>query len=127
MPFVRISVDESRTQEQLKMISEGVYNSLVESINTPIDDKFQVISRHSKDELIFDENYLGIKRSVGFVLIQIFLYPGRTVEQKKLLYQTIADKLGRDAEVRKEDVWINIVEVPKENWSYGKGEAQFAE
>ena len=126
MPFARISVDESRTSAEIKAISEGVYNSLVEAIQTPVDDKFQVISKHSKDELIFDGNYMGISRSIHFVLIQIFLYPGRTIQQKKLLYKTITEKLAIDPGIRKEDVWINLVEVPKENWSYGNGEAQFA-
>jgi 4-oxalocrotonate tautomerase len=126
MPFARISVDESVTSPQIKAISEGIYNSLIEAINTPVDDRFQVITKHKKGELVFDANYLGISRTDAFVLIQIFLYPGRTLEQKKLLFETIAEKLGQDPGIRKEDVWINLVEVPKENWSYGNGEAQFA-
>ena len=81
---------------------------------------------HSGDELVYSKDYAGIQRSEQFTFIQIFFYPGRTVEQKKLLYKTIADKLAVNPGMRKEDIFINLIDVPKENWSYGNGEAQFA-
>lgn len=127
MPFIRISVDNTWTPLEIKAISDGVYNALIESVHAPVNDKFQVITRHTNDELIFSADYLGIKRSKHFIAIQIFLYPGRTVDEKKLLYKTVNDKLSQDSFIRKEDVFINLVEVPKENWSYGNGEAQFAD
>ena len=51
---------------------------------------------------------------------------GCSTEQKRLLYKTIAEGLNREAGVRPEDVFINLVEVKRENWSFGSGVAQYA-
>ena len=58
--------------------------------------------------------------------IHITLNEGRSTDQKKLLYKTIAEGLQREAGVRPEDVFINLVEVKRENWSFGGGLAQYA-
>jgi phenylpyruvate tautomerase PptA (4-oxalocrotonate tautomerase family) len=60
------------------------------------------------------------------VIIQITWNEGRTVEQKKALYKTIAQGLTATPGIRPEDVLINLVEVKKENWSFGNGVAQYA-
>ncbi len=52
--------------------------------------------------------------------------PARTVEQKKALYSTIADRVSQDTGIRREDVIINLVETRRENWSFGNGVAPFA-
>jgi 4-oxalocrotonate tautomerase len=57
-------------------------------------------------------------------LIQITLNHGRTLEQKKAFYRRVADDLA-ELGVRKQDVLINLVEVAKENWSFGNGEMQY--
>jgi 4-oxalocrotonate tautomerase len=36
------------------------------------------------------------------------------------------ERLGQEAGMRPEDVFINLVEVAKENWSFGNGIAQYA-
>jgi 4-oxalocrotonate tautomerase len=126
MPFVRIWVDETRSTTECAAISEGVYEALREAVNAPLDDKFHVITRHSAQELVYSADYLGVERSAHFIAIHIHLYPGRTVEQKKLIFQTIAEKLATNPGVRKEDIFTMLVDTPRENWSYGNGEAQFA-
>jgi phenylpyruvate tautomerase PptA (4-oxalocrotonate tautomerase family) len=96
------------------------------AINVPDKDNFQVLTEHDDDHIVYDPAYLGIKRTDGVVFIQITLNEGRTTEQKKLLYKTIAENLNREAGVRLEDVFISLVEVKKENWSFGNGIAQYA-
>jgi phenylpyruvate tautomerase PptA (4-oxalocrotonate tautomerase family) len=75
--------------------------------------------------LLFDRNYLGVHRSDDCVFIQITLNSGRTVEAKQRFYKAIADGLHEVLKLRREDVFINLVEVGKENWSFGNGEAQY--
>lgn len=125
MPLVRISVkhlDEPRRA----LIGDCVHRALVETFNVPRDDRFQIISEE-RASLIYDPSYLGIMRTDGIVIIQITLNVGRTVEMKRALYKRIVDLLQIDAGVRPEDVLIGLVEVPKENWSFGNGVAQYAE
>jgi len=126
MPLVRIDIKRHPDPAHLPTLGKVVYAALRQTINVPEHDNFQVLTEHDADRLVNDPQYLGIQRTDGQVFIQITLSEGRTVEQKKALYQAIAQGLAREAGVRPEDVFINLVEVHKENWSFGNGIAQYA-
>src|ERR1700735_3935259 len=125
MPLVRIDLREGTPAESRAAIGEAVYDALI-SIGVPANDRFQVISEHPKDCLVFDRGHLGIERCDEPIMIQITLNEGRSLDLKKRLYKTIADLLNARLSVRRQDVFINLVEVKKENWSFGNGEAQYA-
>ena len=127
MPLVRIDLLEGKTAEFKTQLGELVYESMLETIGIPEEDKFVVVNDLKTEELIFSTNYLGVDRTEGIVIIQITMNEGRTTEVKKALYKTVADKLNSQLAIRKEDVFINLVEVNKENWSFGNGIAQYAE
>jgi 4-oxalocrotonate tautomerase len=126
MPLVRISLQEGQHKSQHAQIGDAVHRAMVETINVPPLDRFQIITEHAQADFVFDANYLNISRTNALVMIQITLNTGRTTEMKKALYKRIAELLHQELNVRKEDVMINLVEVPKENWSFGNGEAQYA-
>ena len=125
MPLVRIDLLEGKTPEYRAQVGQIVYQALLECIGVPNDDRFQVTTEHPKAELQFDRNYLGIKRSDDCIFVQITLSIGRTVEMKQRFYKAVADGLHETLKLRREDVFINLVEGPKENWSFGNGEAQY--
>ncbi|MFW3506030.1 MULTISPECIES: tautomerase family protein [Aerococcus] len=127
MPLVRIDLLEGNTAEFKSQLGELVYESMLETIGIPEEDKFVVVNDLKAEELIFSTNYLGVDRTDGIVIIQITMNEGRTTEVKKALYKTVADNLNNQLDIRKEDVFINLVEVNKENWSFGNGIAQYAE
>jgi 4-oxalocrotonate tautomerase len=125
MPFVRIELRKGRTAEQRRAISDAVHAAMVETINVPALDKFQVLTEHDADGFVYDPSYLDIQRTDGLVMIQIALNFGRTVEARQALYKSLADKLERLG-VRRQDLFVNLVETQKENWSFGNGIAQYA-
>ena len=125
MPLVRISLIKGRTAERRRRIGDAVHAALVETIGVPERDRFQLITEHDPNDLVYDREYLGIKRTDGVVIIQITLSTGRTSAQKRALFRRIAENLA-ELDVRREDVWINLVEVAKENWSFGLGLASYA-
>ena len=125
MPLVRIDLRKGKPDTYREAISRIVHEALV-SVGVPKDDRFQVISEHEPPNFAFDPTYLGIRRTEDLVIIQITWNEGRTVEQKKALYKTIAEGLHAAIGLRLEDVFINLVEVKKENWSFGNGVAQYA-
>ena len=127
MPLVRIDLLEGKTAEFKTQLGELVYQSMLETIGIPEEDKFVIVNDLKAEELIFSTNYLGVDRTEGIVIIQITMNEGRTTEVKKALYKTVADNLNNRLDIRKEDVFINLVEVNKENWSFGNGIAQYAE
>ncbi|HWD32227.1 MAG TPA: tautomerase family protein [Pseudomonas sp.] len=126
MPLVRIDIKRHPDRAHLQTLGQVVYAAMQRTINVPDHDNFQVLTEHDDDRLVNDPQYLGIQRTEGQVFIQITLNEGRTTEQKKALYLAIAEGLNREAGVRMEDVFINLVEVRKENWSFGNGIAQYA-
>ena len=126
MPLVRIDLIRGKSAEYRKTVGEIVYNAMRDLINVPKDDKFQIITEHAPEDLNFAESYLGNTYSQDIIFIQITLNAGRSVEMKKAFYKRIADELNAQIKVRRDDVWINLVEVAKENWSFGGGIAQYA-
>jgi len=126
MPLVRISLRAGQSAEYQRAIGEAVHQAMVETINVPAADRFQIITEHAHDSLIYDPSYLSIDRTEAVVFIQITLNIGRTLVQKQALYARIADQLVKNPGIRPQDVLINLVEVPRENWSFGNGDAQYA-
>jgi len=127
MPLVRIDVDASTSSEIRQTISDVVYVAMTSTAKVPANDKFMIVSTHSPGDLIFPaEGYLGIQYTAGIVFIQITWNTGRTTEVKKAFYRKVADDIHARTGIRKEDVWISLVEVSPENWSFGGGEMQYA-
>jgi len=126
MPLARIDLPRGKSAEYKKTIGEVIYDAMIKTINVPANDRFQVFTEHAPETLIIDRTYLGIERSPECIMIQVFLNEGRTTELKKAFYKAIAEGLHQRLELRKQDVFISLVEVKKENWSFGNGEAQYA-
>ena len=126
MPLVRISLMKGKQEGFGKKVGDAVYRTMMETINVPAKDNFQIITEHDKNALIYDPSYLGIPRTDGIIFIQVALNEGRTVELKKSFYKTLAERLNKELNVRMEDVFVSLVEVKKENWSFGNGVAQYA-
>jgi len=124
MPLVRITLREGRSPEQLRGLSAAVHQALVTKANVPADDYFHVIDEVPATHLFADPTYVGMQRTEGVVFIEITLNAGRTVEVKRALYDIAArlEPLG----VRPDDVLVNLVEVAKEDWSFGRGIATYA-
>lgn len=126
MPLVRIDHPTGKSTNYREALSEGVYQAMRATFNVPEDDRFQVLTSHFGSAINHSTSYLGIKYSDDMVIIQITCNEGRTLEQKKALFAAIADRLAANPGLRREDIMVNLVEVRKENWSFGNGIAQYA-
>lgn len=126
MPLVRIDVPHTTTTQEREAIGGVVYDALVGVAGAPANDKFVIINAHEPDALVMDPTYV-VQRTDRALIIQITLNAGRTAEVKKALYKAIAEGLRQTIGLRTEDVFISLIEVPKENWSFGGGEAQYAD
>lgn len=125
MPLVRIDVSAGKSEAYRKSVGDVVYEAMLSTINVPANDRFQIITEHAPAGMMIDPGYLGIARSPDCLIIQVTLSEGRTVDQKKAFYKAIADGLHGRLQIRREDVFISLVEVRKEDWSFGNGEAQY--
>jgi 4-oxalocrotonate tautomerase len=127
MPLVRIDLSKKYSEGFARQAGDIVYNVMREQINVPEDDKFQIITRHDVSEFNLPKSYLGIEYSEGIIFIQATISFGRSTDLKKKLYRAICESLVTNLQVRAQDVFINLLEVNKENWSFGNGEMQYAD
>jgi 4-oxalocrotonate tautomerase len=127
MPLVRISLRVGKSADYRRAIADGIHRAMVETLAVPEQDRFQVVTEHGADELIYDPTYLGIERSDDVVLVQITLSAGRKPAQKRDFVALAAALLADNPGLRAEDLFINLVEVAWENWSFGEGKAQYTE
>jgi phenylpyruvate tautomerase PptA (4-oxalocrotonate tautomerase family) len=126
MPLLHISLRAGKPEAYRQAIFDSLYRAMRETFNVPEDDRFMTITEHDAANFRYDPSYLGVVRSDDLVFIQITANNTRTVEQKKALFRRIAELLGESPGIRQEDVFINLIEVAKENWSLGNGLAQYA-
>lgn len=126
MPLARISLPAGKSADYKKTVGDVVYEAMLPTLKAPEHDRFQVITEHSPADLIADPDYLGISRTKDAIIVQLTLSEGRSIEQKKAFFKAVADGLHERLKLRREDVFINLVEVKKENWSFGNGIAQYA-
>jgi len=125
MPFTRISLRRGKPAAYRTAILDGVYEAMRETFDVPEDDRFMVITEHDEPDFRYGAHYLGIARGDDLVMIQLTVSNTRSVAQKKVLYRRIVERLAANPGVRPEDVMINLVEVLPENWSFGRGNAQY--
>lgn len=126
MPLVRISLRRGKPAQHIAAIRDSIYQAMTESFNVPRNDRFILVHQHEAEEFDCDPNYLDIPRTDDLVIIQIACNNSRTVEQKKAFYRRTAELLADRPGLRPQDVFINLLETGKENWSFGNGIAQYA-
>ena len=125
MPLLHISLRTGKPAAYRQAIFDGLYCAMRETLNVPEDDQFMTITEHDPANFRTGTGY-GVARSQDVVYIQITVFDSRTPEQKKALYRRIAELLGENPGIRPEDVFVQVLNAPKENWSVGHGIAQFA-
>ena len=125
MPLVRISLREGKTEEYKKAVADAVHRALVEAMDAPAQDRFQIVTEYLAGGLIYDPTYLGVQRTDAIVIVQITLSTGRKLAQKRKLFKRMAELLSENPGLRPQDLMVSLVEVAWENWSFGNGEAQY--
>jgi 4-oxalocrotonate tautomerase len=125
MPLVRIDLIQGKSSDYRRAIGEVIYEAMLAILNVRKNDCLQVITEHPAEGFLFDPTYLDIQRSSDCIFIQLTLKEGRAVEQKQRFYKAVAGGLHQRLGLRREDIFINLMEVTKENWSSGNGEAQY--
>jgi 4-oxalocrotonate tautomerase len=126
MPLARIDINKKASAELVRIVSEAVYKAMVDVASVPPHDKFQVINRHEADEMVYpEEGYLGLRYTRDLIIIQVTWVGGRSTEVKKKFFYQVANEIHDKGGVRKEDVWINLIDTGREDWSFGNGEMQY--
>jgi 4-oxalocrotonate tautomerase len=124
MPLVRVELPSGKAADYRAALGEAIQEAMHSALKVPMEERFQIFTEHAPGNLVIDRTYLGINRSADAIVVQVTLNEGRDVEVKRAFYSTLADGLRKRVGLRIEDLVINLVEVKRENWSFGNGEAQ---
>jgi 4-oxalocrotonate tautomerase len=127
VPLVTIDLLRGRSQQQLDAISDAVHEAMVELLDVPVRDRFQIITEHEQTTLQFDPGYLGIDRDGRFVLVRITLAKGRTTDAKRAFYHRLAELLAERVDLPGENLAVIMAENEREDWSFGRGQASYLE
>jgi phenylpyruvate tautomerase PptA (4-oxalocrotonate tautomerase family) len=127
MPLTRISLRRGKPAAYRRAIADSLYRAMRETFEVPEEDRFMTISEHDADDFLFSASYLDIPRSGDLAIVQLTVSNTRSTAQKKALFRRCVELLGESPGLRPEDVFIVLVEVQPENWSFGRGVAQYAE
>jgi phenylpyruvate tautomerase PptA (4-oxalocrotonate tautomerase family) len=125
MPLIRITHAAGKSPAYRQAIADGVHQALVGSLNVPADDRFQIVTEQPADGLIFDRDYLGIRRSADIVFIQVFLRRSRSSAMKQEFYRQVAAHLTAAPGLSANDIFITLSENDLADWSFGQGRAQY--
>lgn len=125
MPLLHISLRAGKPDAYRQAIFDSLYRAMRDTLAVPEDDQFMTLTEHDASNFRYG-NAFGVARSDELVFIRITVFNTRTAEQKKALFQRIAELLGDSPGIQPEDVFVTIADAPKENWSVGNGLAQFA-
>ena len=127
MPLVHLHLLEGRrTPEEVRRLADVVQQTLLDVFAAPERDRYQLISEHKPGHVIAEDTGLGIKRTDDLVILQI-TQQGRNLDQKRALYATLAERLEAECGLAPSDLIVSLTENTKEDWSLGKGVAQFVE
>lgn len=126
MPLIQVHLVKGKPQKYIKSVCDGIHKALMTAWNIPLNDRFQLVSEYKKTHFHFDKTIWGVKRSDDVIVIYITSI-FRSVAMKKKLYRELTKVLGQNPKVRKEDIFVTIVTVGKEDWSFGNGIAQLTD
>lgn len=126
MPLIDVSLRRGKSAAYRTAILDGLYQAMRETFNVPEDDRFMTITEYDEDNFSYSKSYLGVERSDDLVIIQLTVNNTRKLDQKRALYRRIVEVLWQNPGLRPEDIFINLVEVLPENWSFGNGIAHYA-
>lgn len=125
MPIVHVSLRAGKPEAYRRAIFDSFYRAMREALAVPEDDQFMTLTEHDPANFRYGASYFGVARSDDLVYIQITVFDTRTAEQKAALYRRAVELLGESPGIRPQDVFINVLEARKENWSIGNGVASF--
>jgi 4-oxalocrotonate tautomerase len=125
MPLVRVELPIGKSAEYRAAVGEAIQQAMHAALKVPLEERFHIFTEHAPGNLVIDQTYLGIERSADAIVVQLTLNEGRDAEVKRGFYRTLACGLRECVGLRPEDLVVNLVEVKRENWSFGNGKAQF--
>lgn len=125
MPLVHISLIKGKSRNYIRAIADGVHRALNEAYEVATEDRFQFVHEFEREDLIYDADYLGIRRTDDVVFVHIVAGKWRDTGTKKAFYKRVVELLAEKPGLRPEDVQIILSPNDRDDWSFGNGLASY--
>jgi hypothetical protein len=124
VPLLRFDIIEGRSEEQLDRLLDITHRIVVETFGVPERDRYQLVTEHKPSHVRALDTGLGLTRTNQLVILQITSRP-REVSDKLRFYRDLSEALEQECGLAKDDLMISFVTNNDEDWSFGRGRAQF--
>ena len=115
MPISRIEVRKNWKVKDKRQLMETVHDALMAAFKIPSHDKLIRFVEYNPEDFIVPPGC-----TENYVLIELSIFPGRSLEAKRRLYRTIIDGLEKLG-IAPSDIRVVLHEVPMENWGIRGG------
>jgi len=119
MPLVTISLLKGKSPQYIKAVADSVNSAVIESMNFPADDRYQIIHQLDADCLQLQNS------SEDRIMMHLVMRAGRSNKAKQAFYQQVVHNLAQNPGIKPENVLITISENHDIDWSFKDGIAQF--
>ena len=119
MPFVTISILDGKGKDYIKKVSDSVNEAVIETMNFPDDDRYQVINQLSDECLQYQD------RVDDRIMMHLVMRSGRSNKSKQAFYRKVVEYLSDRVQIKPENVFITITENHDVDFSFKNGIAQF--
>jgi len=122
MPIFHAYVPAQKfSSEEKRALADALNLALHEAMDTPMDDRFVIISEHREDELFIHPTFPTQKRSDRSLIVTVTFGDSRTIEQKRKLAELVTRYAVERAGVDRDDISLLMYAIPLENMSFGGG------
>src|SRR5467141_431478 len=127
MPLVKIHVLEGQYDEpRLSNVSKAVQDALISILKIPSDDFFQIIHERPRNRFLHTPSFVGMQYSDDFMVLEVAFISGRPKETRLALLKELNQRIAAGAGISPDDLMIQLIEGPGENFSFRQGLAQRA-
>ena len=128
MPLAKIHVVEGRYGEaRIAKVSGAVQAALMNTLRVPPEDFYQLIFEFPKNRFLFTPSFVGMHYTDDLIVLDVTFIQGRSKETRLALLNDINARVAAAADVSPDNLLITLYEIPGENISFGRGEAQRAD
>ena len=122
MPIFHAYVPAQKfSSEEKRALADALNLALHEAMDTPMDDRFVIISEHREDELFIHPTFPAQKRSDRRLIVTVTFGDSRTIEQKRKLAELVTKYAVERVGIGQDDISLLMYAIPLENMSFGGG------
>jgi phenylpyruvate tautomerase PptA (4-oxalocrotonate tautomerase family) len=111
MAQIKIYALRQKLQSRREKLSDVIHSCAVDALGLPLDKRFHRFFPLNKTDFVFPPG-----RSDDYIIIEISMFEGRSIEAKKHLIALLFERIGHELKISVNDVEITIFETPRHNW-----------